>query len=102
MDDKRMELDNFELDGRNAPGRPGTRENARRVRRGSTAAAANRRQVRRRRTHAGALVDAGVEPRAANAGDEDRGAGVVESLELFLRRARLHSLLTAAEGAGRG
>jgi RNA polymerase primary sigma factor len=35
-----------------------------------------------------------MELRAAN--DDDRG-GVVESLELFLRRARLHPLLTAAE-----
>jgi RNA polymerase primary sigma factor len=97
MDDKRMELDNFEVDGRTASGRPGKRETARRVRPGSTAATANRRQVRRRRTHAGAPVDAGVEPRVAKAGDEDHGAGVVESLELFLRRARLHPLLTAAE-----
>ncbi len=32
----------------------------------------------------------------ANA-DEERSSGVVESLELFLRRARLHPLLTAAE-----
>ena len=29
--------------------------------------------------------------------EEERSAGVVESLELFLRRARLHPLLTAAE-----
>ena len=91
-----MELDNFEVDRRTASERPGKRETARRVRPGSTAATANRRQVRRRRTHAGAPVDAGVEPRVA-ATDEDRGAGVVESLELFLRRARLHPLLTAAE-----
>src|SRR6516165_2322036 len=96
MDDKRMELDNFELDRRTASERPGKREAARRVRPGSTAATANRRQVRRRRTHAGAPLDGGVEPRGA-AMDEDRGAGVVESLELFLRRARLHPLLTAAE-----
>jgi RNA polymerase primary sigma factor len=39
-------------------------------------------------------VDAGIEVRGAI--DDDRG-GVVESLELFLRRARLHPLLTAAE-----
>jgi RNA polymerase primary sigma factor len=39
-------------------------------------------------------VDTAIELRAAN--DDDRG-GVVESLELFLRRARLHPLLTAAE-----
>jgi RNA polymerase primary sigma factor len=59
------------------------------------AATANRRQVRRRRTHGGALVEAGVEPRATT--DENYGSAVVESLELFLRRARLHPLLTAAE-----
>jgi RNA polymerase primary sigma factor len=39
-------------------------------------------------------VDTGTELRATT--DEDR-SGVVESLELFLRRARLHPLLTAAE-----
>jgi len=37
-----------------------------------------------------------VEPRATATADDGRG-GVPESLELFLRRARLHPLLTAAE-----
>jgi RNA polymerase primary sigma factor len=98
MDDKRMELDNFEVDRRNgATARSDKHETARRVRTGGTkraAATGNRRQNRRRRTHAGTAVDTGVELRATAA--EDRG-GVVESLELFLRRARLHPLLTAAE-----
>jgi len=95
MDDKRMELENFE-ERRTAP-RPDQHETARRVRSGAAkrpAATANRRQVRRR-AHAGASVTDGVEPRTT-ATDEDRG-GVPESLELFLRRARLHPLLTAAE-----
>jgi RNA polymerase primary sigma factor len=97
MDDKRMELDNFEVERRPASGRTDQHETARRVRSGGAkrpAATANRRQVRRRRAHAGAPVDLGVEPRATN---EETGGGVVESLELFLRRARLHPLLTAAE-----
>jgi RNA polymerase primary sigma factor len=98
MDDKRMELDNFEVDRRSgATARSDKHETARRVRTGGTkraAATGNRRQNRRRRTHAGTPVDTGVELRAT--AGEDRG-GVVESLELFLRRARLHPLLTAAE-----
>jgi RNA polymerase primary sigma factor len=40
-------------------------------------------------------VDTGLELRAS--AEEERSGGVVESLELFLRRARLHPLLTAAE-----
>ena len=93
-----MELDNFEVDRR--PGgstRADKHETARRVRTGATkrAATGNRRQNRRRRTHPGAQVDTGVELRAA--AEEERSGGVVESLELFLRRARLHPLLTAAE-----
>jgi RNA polymerase primary sigma factor len=97
MDDKRTELEN-EMDRRTAASRPDKHETAQRVRSGGTkrtAATGNRRQVRRRRTHAGAQVDTGVELRTAI--DDDRGAGVPDSLELFLRRARLHPLLTAAE-----
>jgi RNA polymerase primary sigma factor len=97
MDDKRMELENIE-DRRTATSRPDKHETAQRVRSGGTkpaAATGNRRQVRRRRTHAGAPVDTPAELRVAI--DDDRGAGVADSLELFLRRARLHPLLTAAE-----
>src|SRR5690349_10243366 len=97
MDDKRMELENFEVERRTASGRAGTHEAARRVRSGGAkrpAATANRRQVRRRRTHAGAPIEAGVEPRVL---ETEERSGVAESLELFLRRARLHPLLTAAE-----
>jgi RNA polymerase sigma factor (sigma-70 family) len=94
-----MELDNFEVDRRpGASARAGKHETARRVRSGGTKRAAttgNRRQIRRRRTHAGAPGDAGIELRTS--AEEERTAGVVESLELFLRRARLHPLLTAAE-----
>jgi RNA polymerase primary sigma factor len=39
-------------------------------------------------------VDTGIELRTT---EDERSGGVVESLELFLRRARLHPLLTAAE-----
>jgi RNA polymerase primary sigma factor len=98
MDDKRMELKNLEVERRTASARPDTHETSRRVRSSGTkrpAPTANKRQVRRRRTHAGAPVQDGVEPRTT-ATDEDRG-GVPESLELFLRRARQHPLLTAAE-----
>ena len=97
MDDKRIQLENFENDRRTAS-RPDNHETAQRVRSGGTkrtAVSGNRRQVRRRRTHAGALSDTGHELRAAI--EDDRGAGVADSLELFLRRARLHPLLTAAE-----
>jgi RNA polymerase primary sigma factor len=98
MDDTRIELDNFEVDRR--PGgssRAGKHETARRVRSGATqrATAGNRRQNRRRRTHAGAQGDTGIELRATT--ENEASGGVVESLELFLRRARLHPLLTAAE-----
>jgi RNA polymerase primary sigma factor len=99
MHDKRMELDNFEVDRRTASSRPDEHDTARRVRSGGTtraASAGNRRQVRRRRAQAGASVDSIPPAEMRTAIDDDRG-GVVESLELFLRRARLHPLLTAAE-----
>jgi RNA polymerase primary sigma factor len=97
MDDKRIPLENFE-DRRTAASRLDKHETAQRVRSGGakrSAATGNRRQVRRRKTHAGAPVDTGAELRTAI--EDDRGAGVADSLELFLRRARLHPLLTAAE-----
>jgi RNA polymerase primary sigma factor len=89
-------LDNFE-ERRAAASRPDNHETAQRVRSGGTkrvAATGNRRQVRRRRTHAGAVLDGGTELRAK---PDDGGTGVADSLELFLRRARLHPLLTAQE-----
>jgi RNA polymerase primary sigma factor len=49
----------------------------------------NARQNRRRNAHAGERLQAGAELQAAN--------GTPEALELFLRRARVHPLLTAAE-----
>src|SRR5947209_4907456 len=96
MDDKRMELDNFEVERQNATGRTDKRQPSRRRpgAAGRTAATANRRQVRRRRTHAGTAAEAGVEPRVL---ETEERSGVAESLELFLRRARVHPLLTAAE-----
>ncbi len=94
-----MELDNFEVDRRpGASARAGKHDTARRVRTGGTkraTAAGNRRQVRRRRTHAGAPGETGIELRST--AEDQPTSGVVESLELFLRRARVHPLLTAAE-----
>jgi RNA polymerase sigma factor (sigma-70 family) len=49
----------------------------------------NRRQNRRRGTHGGGHGHAGFEPESV--------AGTPEALELFLRRARVHPLLTAGE-----
>jgi RNA polymerase primary sigma factor len=94
-----MELNNFEVDRRSsASTRTDKHVTAGRVRSGAAkrpAATANRRQNRRRRTHAGAQVDTGIELRATT--EDERSGDVVESLELFLRRARQHPLLTAAE-----
>jgi RNA polymerase sigma factor (sigma-70 family) len=98
MDDTRIELDNFEVDRRpGGPRRADKHGTARRVRTGADkrAGTGNRRQNRRGRTHGGAPADTGIELRAS--AEEERSGGVVESLELFLRRARLHPLLTAAE-----
>jgi RNA polymerase primary sigma factor len=53
------------------------------------AGAANARQNRRRGVHATAQGQAALEPGA--------GSGTPEALDLFLRRARLHPLLSAAE-----
>src|SRR5580700_546389 len=93
MDDKGTQLDNFEVD-RTASPRSGKHETTRRLRAASPkrrATAANRRQDRRRSTHAGAQADTGAEVRVADT------AGSLESLELFMRKARVHPLLTAAE-----
>jgi RNA polymerase primary sigma factor len=102
MNDKGINLENLEVDRRTAQVRSDQHETSRRVRSGGTkraSAAGNRRQNRRGRTHAGkesaaelrALTESGVDVRAV----EDHGT--TESLELFLRRARMHPLLTAAE-----
>jgi RNA polymerase primary sigma factor len=96
MNDKGIDLENLEMDRRTAKPRADQHETARRVRTGGTKrprVAANRRQNRRRGFHAGA--ESAAEVRAMT--DEDRAAGTTESLELFLRRARMHPLLTAAE-----
>ena len=95
MDDKRTELDNFEVDRRTASPRPGKHETTRRLRSSTPkrrSTATNRRQDRRRTAHAG--TEAGLETRAL---DTERTTGSLESLELFLREARQHPLLTAAE-----
>ena len=56
------------------------------------APAANKRQTRRRVAHAGLREGEVTQLRAA-----DQGSGTPDSLELFLRGARMHPLLTAAE-----
>src|ERR1700749_2657729 len=100
MDDKRTELDNFDVDRKTGPSRSSeNHETGRRVRSGApkrrNATPGNRRQVRRRATHAGTGAEPGAELRST--ADTDRGTGSLESLELFLRKARVHPLLTAAE-----
>ena len=94
MDDKRIELDNFEVDRRTPSPRSGNHETTRRLRTSTPkrrSTAANRRQDRRRSAHNG---EAGVETRPL---DIERATGSLESLELFMREARQHPLLTAAE-----
>ncbi len=54
----------------------------------------NRRQNRRRAVHDALPLEYGAEPQATSAADS--GAGQ-DALALFLRRARVHPLLTAAE-----
>ena len=98
MDDKGTELENFEVDSRTASTRSGKHEPARRVRPATPkrrATAGNKRQDRRRGAHAGAEI--GTELRTTTTTEADRGTGSLESLELFLRKARVHPLLTAAE-----
>jgi RNA polymerase primary sigma factor len=63
------------------------------VRKQTAAARGNRRQNRRRSAHALGRAEA-TDTREHTL---DHGASAPESLELFLRRARLHPLLTAAE-----
>src|SRR5580704_6819355 len=94
MDDKRIELDNFEVDRRTPSPRSGNHETTRRLRTSTPkrrSTAANRRQDRRRSAHNG---EAGVETRPL---DVERATGSLESLSLFFRQARQYPLLTAAE-----
>jgi RNA polymerase primary sigma factor len=85
-------LNSFKNHGRDGRTRSDHREtnleNKRRTR--SSASDATKRQRRRRTSHPAALVPGGPELVAEAAGSTD-------SLELFLRQARLHPLLTAAE-----
>jgi RNA polymerase primary sigma factor len=69
-------------------------ENTTRSRRSRTGATApNGRQRRRREAHAAARSTSAVEKAASAA----QSGGAQESLDLFLRQARVHPLLTAAE-----
>jgi RNA polymerase primary sigma factor len=98
MNDQRIQLDNFEVDRRTDTPRSGSHEPTRRLRSSGTkrrATTTNRRQTRRRSAHAGTAAETGAELRTAT--DTDRGMGSLDSLELFMRKARVHPLLTAAE-----
>lgn len=93
-----FELSSFETQGRDGAQRArGDRHQqiqAARAQNASSRAAArggNRRQSRRQSVHAGARPDIGIEAVTASA------AVGADSLDLFLRRARAHPLLTAAE-----
>src|ERR1700733_10275363 len=95
MNDQRIELDNFEVDRRTDSPRSGNHETTRRLRSSGTKrreTTANRRQNRRRSAHAAGQADTGAELRTTN-----DTAGSLDSLELFMRKARVHPLLTAAE-----
>src|SRR5580700_9587069 len=95
MNDQRIELDNFEVDRRTDSPRSGNHETTRRLRSSGTKrreTTANRRQNRRRSAHAAGQADPGAELRTTN-----DTAGSLDSLELFMRKARVHPLLTAAE-----
>ncbi len=65
-----------------------------RARRRATAVG-NKRQTRRRSAHTAALRDAGAE--AGTPGAELQGTSATDPVELLLRRARAHPLLTAGE-----
>ncbi len=85
-----MDLNAFET-GRSRSDHTDTNSRSRRSRTGS--ATPNGRQRKRRDAHTAAR-SSGAAEKATNAG---QGAGVQESLDLFLRQARVHPLLTAAE-----
>src|SRR3984957_1885314 len=71
------------------------RARARGAHKRTAAATGTTRQTRRRSTHAAARPDSGADARTAT--DDDQSSGTENSLDLFLRRARAHPLLTAAE-----
>src|ERR1700722_18967563 len=71
------------------------RARARGAHKRTAAATGTTRQTRRRSTHASARPDSGADARTAT--DVDQSSGTENSLDLFLRRARAHPLLTAAE-----
>jgi RNA polymerase primary sigma factor len=92
------ELSSFETHGRDAHRVRGDRHTPTQTRpQGATARGAprggNRRQNRRQSAHASLREELGTEARVSGA---DYGVGT-DSLDLFLRRARAHPLLTAAE-----
>lgn len=98
MDDRKINLNSFFESDTHAASRGERREQARGTRNGGTTrrnapAGGNRRQNRRRSRHAGLAPDGALDGQAT----AEHGSGALESLELFLRRARAHPLLTAAE-----
>jgi RNA polymerase sigma factor (sigma-70 family) len=92
---RRQTLNTFESDRSGAGRVRGDHEtipNDTQGKRRSRGAAGNARQAKRRSTHSVAAAQA----RAATA-EPAAGSGTPEALDLFLRRARQHPLLTAAE-----
>jgi RNA polymerase primary sigma factor len=81
------------MEGRSDHHELNERPRARRLRARATVGG-NRRQTRRQSAHAAGRVELADEVRVR---DADHGAGTADSLDLFLRRARAHPLLTAAE-----
>ena len=96
---RRQTLNTFETDRSGAARVRGDHEtitdDTQRKRR-SRAAAGNARQAKRRSTHSGPAALARPAPRDPSAEAAD-ATGTPEALDLFLRRARQHPLLTAAE-----
>jgi RNA polymerase primary sigma factor len=87
------DLNTFEKNGRTRDDHNETKPERTRTRRQRTGtAAASGRQRRRRDAHAARSTGAAEKALAAG-----QTAGVQESLDLFLRQARVHPLLTAAE-----
>jgi RNA polymerase primary sigma factor len=92
---RRQTLNSFETDRSGANRARGDHEaitNEPQRKRRTGAAAGNARQAKRRATHSG-----GAGQLRVAAADLETGSGTPEALDLFLRRARQHKLLTAAE-----
>jgi RNA polymerase primary sigma factor len=95
-----IELNSFEKHGRDAAARGRSdfhestqTEHTHEGRARTTAAAGNARQRRRRAAHDGTRPRSGADAAVTR----DHGGASLESLDVFLRQARIHPLLTAAD-----